>query len=163
MSGSDPSMGSAGAYLHWQAVQQVFDASVPKQFGSSCGQHVVQMMLVDRGIHTKIEAIIGVIGHDGETTHDQLILALETLDPSVKWEARLEPEDDDTVRTFSLYFQGWWAAMIKEYERPAHWVLVRGCGDDGLLEVRDTADATRSWISWSEFDKYWTHILVRET
>jgi ABC-type bacteriocin/lantibiotic exporter with double-glycine peptidase domain len=146
-----------GSWANWTVLRSVEDPTVIRQIGDTCGHCVIRMWLVQHGRNVDHATVARLLGHEGRTSPREVVRVINTILARNAVSDLLQFEND---RLFALFHPHWWIAMIKEYGRPAHWVLVRGCRNEGELEVMDSADGTHYWVTWSEFDEYWTRVQV---
>jgi len=119
------------------------------------------MLLLQLGIPVTVGDVINVIGHDNDTAADELIAALSLVAKNLTFRAEIQDDEDESDKGFALYHPNWWMGMMMDSRSGSHWLLVRGHGDSEILEVLDSADGSRSLVSWSEFSTRWNRIVVR--
>jgi Peptidase C39 family len=150
----------AGAYGSWSRLEEssTYGKTLLEQADpNSCGPTSVAMILKDLG-HDVSEA--SMIAHIGKelTTAEDLVRALKNFDATRNW---------FTGWVNSNKMEGWlnnpnvpWIAMMKEYGKIAHWVIVDGKDAAGKIIIRDPSTGTMYKMLKSHFLENWDGTIV---
>ena len=149
----------SGGWGSWSIIDERLDPSVLLQQGDSCGQCAVRSLLMDVAVRVSLQDLCLNLGNHGQTTAAELATLLQSLHPDLTWAAR-QVLNFGPDRHFALFHPYPWIAMMKQYGRTHHWLVVHGLGDSDRLDVRDSATGTRYSIEWRFFEPDWNRILV---
>ncbi len=148
-----------GAGGKWPAHNETPDPSGVQQLDSiHCGPACGQMLLRDRGLDVSQEAIAAEAGVPTYT--DALTRALNRVDTTGTgvWQGGTLglPGASTEQVIMTLTRSGSWAAMLYETgEELAHWVVVKGIDDAGMLVIRDPMQKTIYTMTMDEFVDVW--------
>jgi hypothetical protein len=148
-----------GAWGNWERLEEAQTARCLEQsHQNSCGPTCVAMILRDLGHNKTEQDMVAIVGQE-LTIGDQLAFLLNGVDATKNWHSRWIPPQNRELLLQLTNFPPF-IAMLKEFEKDAHWIIIDGLTPAGKVRVRDPSTGTEYLMTLETLLEFWQGNVV---